>query len=45
VNGDVVQDTMMVRVDEPHEWETYHVFYFEHEPSPLPLHTKKRKYT
>jgi hypothetical protein len=45
VAGDVVQDTMMVRVDEPHEWATYHVFYFEHEPSPLPLHTKKRKFT
>ena len=45
VAGDVVQDTMMVRVDEPYEWETYHVFYFEHEPSPLPLHTKKRKFT
>jgi hypothetical protein len=45
VKGDVVQDTMMIRVDEPYEWETYHVFYFEHEPSPLPLHTKKRKFT
>lgn len=44
VNGDVVQDTMMIRVDEPHEWITYHVFYFEHEPSPLPIHTKKRKF-
>lgn len=43
--GDVIQDIMMVRVDKPHKWNTYHVFYFEHEPSPLPLHTKKRKFT
>ena len=43
--GNVVQDTMMIRVDESHGWATYHVFYFEHEPSPLPLYTKKRKFT
>lgn len=45
VNGNVIQDTMMIRVDEPHEWNNYHVFYFEHEPSPFPIQTKKRKFT
>ena len=45
VAGLVVQDTMMIRVDTPHKWDKYHVFYFNHEPSPLPLHTKKRKFT
>ena len=45
INGDVIQDTMMIRVDEPHKWATYHVFYFEHEPSPLPIQSKNRKFT
>jgi hypothetical protein len=44
VKGVVIQDTMMIRVDEPHEWAKFHVFYFEHEPSPLPIQTKKRKF-
>ncbi len=45
VSGLVIQDTMMIRVDESYEWDKYHVFYFNREPSPLPIHTKKRKFT
>jgi hypothetical protein len=44
VSGVVIQDTMMIRVDELHQWDKYHVFYYEHEPSPLPIYTKKRKF-
>jgi len=42
--GKVIQDTMMVRVEEPHQWNSFHVFYQESEASPVPLLLKKRKY-
>ena len=44
VNGLVIQDTMMIRVEKLHKWDNYHVFYFNHELSPLPIQTKKRKF-
>lgn len=34
---DIVYDIMMERVDEPHRWECYHVFYEKRETSPLPF--------
>jgi len=42
--GTIIQDTMMIRVEQPYLWECLHVFYTQEEGTPLPLHTKKRKY-
>ena len=41
--GTVIQDSMMVRVKEPHQWDCLHVFYREGEVSPFPL-VNKRNY-
>jgi len=44
IHASIIQDTMMIRVEQPYLWECLHVFYTQTEGTPLPLHTKKRKY-